>query len=98
MTHTHCSKLNHDDDHYFILHPERHHVLENIKSQDCRVGTKIKDFGLLDQMSDSREISHGNTYSYAPYIYIFGASREMVVVVVTYNQILTKVVTPSVDE
>jgi len=98
---SHCGKLNHDDDHCFILHPERRPVSEKEKALEAKLAElekRFKTVASLGQVTDSRVLSRGGTDTSSSDIYMFGASGEMMAAAATRAQTAAKLVTPSVNE
>ena len=97
----HCNKLNHDDDHCFILHPEKRPVSEKEKALEAKIAELEKKFqtvASLGQVGDSRVVSRGGTGTSTSDIYMFGASGELVGAAATRAQTAANVRTPPVDE
>ena len=98
---SHCGKLNHDDDHCFLLHPEKRPVSEKEKALEAKLAElekRFKTVASLGQVTNSRVFSRGGADTSTSDIYMFGASGEMMAAVATRAQAAAKVVTPAVDE
>lgn len=68
----------------FHFASQRKHVLEEEKELKARIVELKQTFKIvafLDQMSDFKVIPHDDIGNFAPYIYMFGASREMMAAV-----------------
>lgn len=98
---THCGKLNHSEDHCFILHPDKRPASEKEKALEAKIAAleaKFKTVASLGQVTESRVTSSAGTSTSAPDIYMFGASGQMVAAAATRAQTSAKAVAPTTDE
>jgi hypothetical protein len=98
---THCGKLNHSEDHCFILHPDKRPASEKEKALEAKIAAleaKFKTVASLGQVTESRVTSSAGTSTSAPDIYMFGASGQMVAAAATRAQTSAKIVAPTTDE